>query len=187
MLKVLGHRVVVVIGVDGPEGVREVPQLLRQVLVRAGSGSDQGLATIGREVDAAQRGSLRRVHHEGHIRVPVVGRAVLAVHGQDILFSLHGRNRGVGLGERAKVAGKLHLGFVAEDVRLAEHQRLVFVQRSPDLGDGFLAKVSADVQATDFGADAGAEFGELQFGFGNDGHGSFLTCCDGCGTGRGWV
>jgi hypothetical protein len=60
------------------------------------------------------------------------------------------------------------------DVGLAEHQRFVGVECGPDLGDGVVAEVGAEVQAADFGTDAGAELGEFEFGFGNNGHGGSL-------------
>ena len=135
VFQVLGHGVVVVVGVDGPEGVSEVPQFLRQVLVGAGRGGDQGFAAVGRQGDAAQGGGLRRVDHKRDVGVPVVGAAVFAVHGQDRGLAVHGGHGGVGLGERAEAAGEAHLGLVGADVGFAEDQGLVGVQGCADLGD----------------------------------------------------
>ena len=57
-------------------------------------------------------------------------------------------------GERAEVAGEFHLGLVAEDVGLAEDECLVFVECGPDLRHGFRGEIAAEVEASDFGADA---------------------------------
>ena len=76
-----------------------------------------------------------------------------------------------------KWLAKLDLGLVVEDVGFPEDQGLVLVQGRPDLGDGGVAEVAAEVQAADLGADAGAELGEFELGFGDGGHCLFLTGC----------
>ena len=75
------------------------------------------------------------------------------------------------LGERAEAAGEADLGFVVADVGFPEDQGLVGVQGRTDLGDGGVAEVGAEVQAADLGADARAEFPEVEAGFGSCRHG----------------
>ena len=148
------HRVVVVVGVHRPQRVREGAQRSGQVPVgRAGVG-DQGLAAVRRDDDAAQGAGLRRVQHEGHVRVPVVGPAVLAVDRQDVRLAVDGGHGGVRGGQRAEVAGEPLLVLVVQ-ADAAEDERLVLVQRGADRGDGLGIEDEVGAEAGDLGADAG--------------------------------
>jgi hypothetical protein len=46
----------------------------------------------------------------------------------------------------------------------------VLVECRADPGDGVRVQFAAEVQASDFGADAGAELAEFELGFGDDSH-----------------
>ena len=173
------HRVVVVVGVHCPQRVREGAQRSGQVPVgRAGVG-DQGLAAVRRDDDAAQGAGLGRVQHEGDVRVPVVDPAVLAVDRQDVRLAVdggHGRVRG---GQRAEVAGEPLLVLVVQ-ADAAEDERLVLVQRRPDLGDGLGVEGEVGAEAGDLRADAGGDLADAQLRTrGSRGHGGSFSARDG--------
>ena len=166
------YRVVVVVGVHCPQRAGEGAQRAGQVPVGGAGVGDQGLAAVRRDDDAAQGARLRRVQHEGHVRVPVVDPAVLAVDGQDVRLAVDGGHGGVGGGQRAEVGGEPLLVLVVQ-ADAAEDECLVLVQRRADRGDGLRVEDEVGPEAGDLGADAGGDLadGQLraQWGRGHDG------------------
>src|SRR5260370_19423089 len=150
-----------------------MPERSGEVPVGGAGVGDQWRAAVGREDDAAQCGGLRRVEDEGHVGVPVVDRAVLAVDGEHAGCFLDGGDRGVRGGQLTEVAGEPLLARVVQ-VDAAEHQRLVLVQRRSQAGHRVRVQVEVGPEAGHLGADARGDLAGLQRGAdGGRGHDGF--------------
>jgi len=173
------HRVVMVVGVHRPQGVREGAQRPGQVAVGGAGVGDQRLAAVRRDDDAAQCAGLWRVEHEGHVGVPVVDAAVLAVDRQHVRLAVDGGHGRVGGGQRAEVAGEALLVLVVH-ADTAEDERLMLVQRRAYCGHRLRVQLTGGIDPGDLGADAGGDLADAELrAQGRRGHGGSFSPRDG--------